>query len=126
MTTPNPRTLLTGTTPGPWEAQEQDPQMDGRNVVFRQKGVPGLRASIHFYGHNNDPELIAAAPDLAARVIALEDGIRALWLHASERDYPIHVNWLAHIHYRDALRALLDGDTTTPVGDTNTTPKETK
>ena len=75
--------------------------MDGRNVVFRQKGVPGLRASIHFYGHNNDPELIAAAPDLAARVIALEDEIKDLIAGA-------HGGWV-EVPAAD-LRALLDGE----------------
>lgn len=81
MTTPNPRNLLTGTTPGPWSDQwsQLEPcvvalvgytKIDGYNH-------PQERAA-DIAQKDKDRALAAAAPDLAARVIALEDEIRAL------------------------------------------------
>ena len=63
------RELLDGATPGPWELRDTDALMNGRAFHLRQSGKPGIRVSATTYGNNDDPELIAAAPDLAQTVI---------------------------------------------------------
>ena len=55
-------------TDGPWELDEHDVIMNGRVFRLRQQGKPGIRVSATVYGHNGDPELIAAAPDLAQAI----------------------------------------------------------
>lgn len=64
------RELLDGATPGPWELRDTDALMGGRAFHLRQSGKPGIRASVTTYGHNDDPELLAAAPDLAQTIAA--------------------------------------------------------
>lgn len=104
MTTPNPRNLLTGTTPGPWSDQwsQLEPcvvalvgytKIDGYNH-------PQERAA-DIAQKDKDRALAAAAPDLAARVIALEDEIKDLIAGA-------HGGWVEVP--AAALRALLDGE----------------
>lgn len=71
----NARALLTGTTPGPWEARVlSEAQADVYDA--QQMTLTGYEGD--FTLSAPDARLMAAAPDLAARVIALEDGIRAL------------------------------------------------
>jgi hypothetical protein len=55
--------------------------MSGRSFIIRQEGVPGIRIQGTTYGHNGDPELIAAAPDLAQTIAGME------WEWGVERDY---------------------------------------
>lgn len=66
------RELLDGATPGPWELRDTDALMNGRAFHLRQSGKPGIRVSATTYGHNDDPELIAAAPDLAQTIAGME------------------------------------------------------
>ena len=66
------RELLDGATPGPWNLDEHDAIMNGRAFRLRQPGKPGIRVSATTYGHNDDPELIAAAPDLAQTIAGME------------------------------------------------------
>lgn len=122
MTTPNPRNLLTGTTPGPWSDQwsQLEPcvvalvgytKIDGYNH-------PQERAA-DIAQKDKDRALAAAAPDLAARVIALEDEIKDLiertqrWIDMGDRDEGSYVSGLEAAYSQDmrALRAILDGDT---------------
>lgn len=68
-------------TDGPWEMEERDALMNARSFILRKPGVPGIRASVTTYGHNGDPELIAAAPELAQTIAGMR------WQWGLERDY---------------------------------------
>lgn len=63
--------LKRAATDGPWELDEHDAIMNGRVFRLRQPGKPGIRVSATVYGHNGDPELIAAAPDLAQTIAGM-------------------------------------------------------
>lgn len=69
------RALLDGATPGPWCLRETDVLMNARAFHIRKVGQPGIRVSATTYGHNDDPELIAAAPDMAETIA----GMTELW-----------------------------------------------
>ena len=71
MTPEEARALLDGTTPGPWEVEDQSPHMGGRRFIIRQTGVPGIRIQGTTYGVNSDPEIAAAAPTLAAMIAGM-------------------------------------------------------
>ena len=71
MTPEEARALLDGTTPGPWEVEDQSPHMGGRRFIIRQTGVPGIRIQGTTYGVNSDPEIAAAAPALAAMIAGM-------------------------------------------------------
>lgn len=77
----NARTLLTGTTPGPWSDQWHQPEPCVVSLVGYTK-IDGYNHPQEWAADiaqkDKDRALATAAPDLAARVIALEDGIRAL------------------------------------------------
>lgn len=65
------RALLDGATPGPWCLRETDVLMNARAFHIRKVGQPGIRVSATTYGHNDDPELIAAAPDMAETIAGM-------------------------------------------------------
>lgn len=66
------RELLDLATTGPWELRDTDALMNGRAFHLRQSGKPGIHVSATTYGHNGDPELIAAAPVMAAQIAGMQ------------------------------------------------------
>ena len=66
------RALLDGATPGPWCLRETDVLMNARAFHIRKVGQPGIRVRATTYGHNDDPELIAAAPDMAETIAEMQ------------------------------------------------------
>lgn len=76
--TVDPRALLEGTTPGPWEVVRSDGEV---GVMSDPKS--GVWVATTGLSHHDEPEaharLIAAAPQLALTCISQEERIAALW-----------------------------------------------
>lgn len=104
------RELLDGATPGPWDFDEHDAIMNGRVFKLRQPGKPGIRVSATAYGHNGDPELIAAAPDMAETIagMTIQYGIMRDLIMAPGYRRPIWFNTEAEAR-KEMSRDDLDG-----------------
>ena len=133
ITADEAKALLNGTSPGPWyDAGYRDRRLDGPHIRDDAEDCVAV-VTIDNPQRDNDRHLLAAAPDLAATIVAQAAeidalksqrdaqavGLRvvALWLggphHAED---PESVSSLARTKGReiDNLRAIIDGRTTPP------------
>ena len=100
-----------GATGGPWDVIQGSPQMDGSNWTLRQRGVPGIRLSVHEYGFSGNAEFIAHArtdvPTLARMVqavLAVQERV-ATWHNTEHERACIGA---VGPEVRDALRRVYD------------------
>jgi hypothetical protein len=99
------RALLDGTAPGPWKhrAEQVDPAEDWwSNVVVRADTGRAIAEVVDALRASPDGRLLAAAPDLAATVIALHSRLR------HQRDAATAGRGRAEVS-ADEAQALLDG-----------------
>lgn len=87
------RELLDLATTGPWELRDTDALMNGRAFHLRQSGKPGIHVSATTYGHNGDPELIAAAPAMAEQIAGMQ------WEYGVEQYTLDNPHWHTAIPY---------------------------
>lgn len=106
------RELADYSTPGPWRTDEH-PYMDGQSVY----NADGATLAQHLSGNN--AELVTLAPDMAAELLRLRDGIEVIRDRCetlAESAQTTNISLLANLGYEmdinaKALTGLLSGDT---------------